>query len=199
MNIRLHPLYPGFIFRAAIDFKNVALKADKWAEGPLFRDDLGHIFIFNNKAGNGTYTQDPILTETLGMGSGFCDCNEKEIFEGDIVRFKRFVRPDADVVTEDDERAIYDEVPEGCPILASIEGVAFLQGGVFFVQYYSEELGFLTCLPMGMFFAPDGHPAEDVVANVAGNIYDNEILYEKVLHLHNSESHADMMNPVPQA
>ena len=89
---RYHTIYPQNIFRAQIIFKNVAPSEDKWAEGVLCRDIEGRFSIVNRKVGHGEYALDSVYIDTLGLASGFKDGNEKDIFEGDIIRRQMLYR-----------------------------------------------------------------------------------------------------------
>ncbi|MGN0642840.1 MAG: hypothetical protein ACI4JJ_06810 [Huintestinicola sp.] len=211
MNLRLQALYPGYIFRAVADCKNIAPRDDMWSEGSLFRDDHGNLLIINRKKGDGVYSQDYIRPDTLGMSSGFTCCDGREIFEGDIVRIRRFTKteslggfPTADSVLDSmgindeeyeseplrgsDGRIIHSEIPTGYEAAFKVKGVVFLQNGMFYIQYFDKNLNMLTCMPLYIFFGYDALPGDDVVAEVIGNIYDNTELYEKVLHITHSEA-----------
>ncbi|MGN0638535.1 MAG: hypothetical protein ACI4J0_09195 [Huintestinicola sp.] len=191
---RYHTLYPYSIFRAQIVFKNVAPPDDKWAEGVLCRDPEGAFSIINRKAGEGVYALDPVFIDTLGMASGFMDGSKRDIFEGDIIRICRFsggltenVKP-AEIVSDEQEdelpeRTVYADIPEEAEELSRIEGVVFMNGGTFCVQFYDEASKTLNAMPLYMFFGFDMLPAEGAAVKVIGNMYDDEELFAKTLRL----------------
>lgn len=190
---RYQTLYPCSIFRAQIVFKNVAPPEDKWAEGVLCRDADGAFSIIDRKAGEGVYAMEPVHIDTLGLASGFMDGNKRDIFEGDIIRICRFSGgvPTADkpseIVsdTEDElpERTVYADIPEGGEELSRIEGVVFMNGGIFCVQFYDDASKTLNAMPLYMFFGFDMLPAEGAAVKVIGNMYDDEELFAKTLRL----------------
>ncbi|MBQ5333770.1 MAG: hypothetical protein J6K92_11040 [Oscillospiraceae bacterium] len=183
---RFQPLYPYFIFRAQIVFKNVAPPDDHWAVGVLCRDFQGNFSIINKKAGDGAYEMCAISIDTLGLASGFKDGNRSDVFEGDIVRIRRFSQnngPELFGKDDNERRIIYADVPEGCEMLSSLDGVVFMSGGIFYVQFFDEETGALNALPLYMFFGFDMLPVDGAAVRVIGNIYEDEELYAKTLHL----------------
>lgn len=192
---RYHTIYPQNIFRAQIIFKNVAPSEDKWAEGVLCRDIEGRFSIVNRKVGHGEYALDSVYIDTLGLASGFKDGNEKDIFEGDIIRICRFADAEAEMLppapAEDDEelppRKVYADVPEGSEELSQLDGVVFMNGGMFFVQFYDEVSKCLNALPLYMFFGFDMLPAVGAAVKVIGNMYDDEELYSETLNLKNED------------
>lgn len=194
---RYHTLYPDSIFRARIIFKNVAPPEDKWAEGVLCRDFEGNFSIVDRKAGECVYAMEPVFIDTLGLASGFMDGNKRDIFEGDIIRICRFSggAPDTDKPAEivfdpEDElpeRKAYADIPEGGEELSRIEGVVFMSGGVFCVQFYDEASKTLNAMPLYMFFGFDMLPAEGTAVKVIGNMYDDEELFAKTLRLSDNE------------
>ena len=191
---RYHTIYPQNIFRAQIIFKNVAPSEDKWAEGVLCRDIEGKFSIVNRKVGHGEYALDSVYIDTLGLASGFRDGNEKDIFEGDIIRICRFSgavaetelpAPDGDDDEELPPRKVYADVPEGSEELSQLDGVVFMNGGMFFVQFYDEVSKCLNALPLYMFFGFDMLPAVGAAVKVIGNMYDDGELYSKTLNTNN--------------
>lgn len=193
---RYHMIYPQNIFRAQIIFKNVAPSEDKWAEGVLCRDIKGKFSIVNRKVGHGEYALDSVYIDTLGLASGFRDGNEKDIFEGDIIRICRFSGtaaetefpvPDGDDDEELPPRKVYADVPEGSEELSQLDGVVFMNGGMFFVQFYDEVSKCLNALPLYMFFGFDMLPAVGTAVKVIGNMYDDGELYSETLNLKNED------------
>lgn len=191
---RYHTLYPCSIFRAQIVFKNVAPPDDKWAEGVLCRDHEGNFSIINRKAGDGEYALDPVFIDTLGLASGFKDGGKRDIFEGDIIRICRFFggnisdnKPAENVSEQQEdempERRVFADIPEGAEQLSCLEGVVFMNGGVFFIQFYDEASKALNALPLYMFFGFDMLPAEGAAVKVIGNMYDDEELFARTLRL----------------
>lgn len=191
---RYHTLYPYSIFRAQIVFKNVAPPDDKWAEGVLCRDSEGTFSIIDRKAGEGVYAMEPVFIDTLGLASGFLDGNKRDIFEGDIIRICRFsggILPDnkpSEIVSENredelPERTVFADIPEGAEQLSCLEGIVFMNGGVFFVQFFDETSKTLNAMPLYMFFGFDMLPAEGTAVKVIGNMYDDEELFAKTLRL----------------
>lgn len=190
---RYHTLYPYSIFRAQIIFKNVAPSEDKWAEGVLCRDADGAFSIVDRKAGEGIYAMEPVEIDTLGMASGFMDGNKRDIFEGDLVRICRFSDGEendelskiifGEQEDELPERKVYADIPEGAKELSCLEGVVFMNGGVFCVQFYDDDSKTLNAMPLYMFFGFDMLPAEGAAVKVIGNMYDDEELFAKTLRL----------------
>lgn len=190
---RYHTLYPYSIFRAQIVFKNVAPPEDKWAEGVLCRDADGTFSIVDRKAGDGVYAMEPVQIDTLGLASGFMDGNKRDIFEGDIIRICRFSdggenKKPVGVVSEETgdelpERNVYADIPEGAEELSQIEGVVFMNGGVFCVQFYDDASKTLNAMPLYMFFGFDMLPGEGAAVKVIGNMYDDEELFANTLRL----------------
>lgn len=185
---RVHTLYPYSVFRAQIVYKNIAPPDEKWAEGVLCRDSQGNFSIINSKAGGG-YAMCPIYLDTLGLASGFRDGDEADIFEGDIISICRFsgdkAAPQAYFTEEGEpiEREVFADIPESCEKLSSFEGVVFMSGGVFFVQFFDDKTGNLNALPLYMFFGFDMLPADGAAVKVIGNMYDDEELFSKTLNL----------------
>lgn len=184
-------MYPDSIFRAQIIFKNVAPPEDKWAEGVLCRDADGAFSIVDRKAGEGVYALEPVQIDTLGMASGFSDGNKRDIFEGDIIRICRFSGAEeidtAENVSSEQEdipmRKVYADIPEGEEELSRIEGVVFMNGGAFFVQFYDATAKTLNAVPLYMFFGFDMLPAAGTAVKVIGNMYDDEELFANTLRL----------------
>ena len=190
---RYHTLYPCSIFRARIVFKNIVPPDDKWAEGVLCRDSDGNFSIVNRKAGEGVYALSPVFVDTLGMASGFLDGGKRDIFEGDIIRICRFsgsmtdcfMPPENDSREEEEmpERRVYADVPEGAEMISCFEGVVFMNGGLFYIQFYDDNSGALNAMPLYMFFGYDMLPAPGTAVKVIGNMYDDEELFAKTLRL----------------
>lgn len=188
---RYHTLYPDSIFRAQIIFKNVAPPEDKWAEGVLCRDPEGKIAIINRKAGEGKYGMVPVFIDTLGLASGFNDGNKRDIFEGDIIRICRFSggimeeEPSEKIPEEQEDalppRRVFADTPTGAQVFSSLEGVVFMNGGAFYIQFFDETAGTLNAMPLYMFFGFDMLPAEGTAIKVIGNMYDDEELYSSAL------------------
>ncbi|MCI7767156.1 MAG: hypothetical protein MSJ26_04135 [Oscillospiraceae bacterium] len=182
---RFQPLYPYFIFRAQIVFKNVAPPDKPWAVGVLCRDFQGNYSIINKKSDD-AYEMCPVCLDTLGLSSGFKDGLRSDIFEGDIVRICRFSAEkiaELPVFDGNERRNIFADVPEGCEMLSSFDGVVFMSGGVFYVQFFDEASSALNAVPLYMFFGYDMLPEDGAAVRVIGNIYEDEELYAKTLHL----------------
>lgn len=208
---RFRIIYPDFVFRAAVNYKNVAPAEDKWAEGVLCIDDKGKFYILNRKTGNGSYGCTNIFLDTLGLASGFLSGDRKDIFEGDIIRISGFVQPcpepfcdengeiivppvfrydafyGADDGEEQYEREVFSEPPLGCEETFSFEGVVFMSGGIFYVQFFDAASCSLNAVPLYMYFGPDMLPAYGVSVKTEGNLYDDEELYSRVLGLSDIE------------
>lgn len=182
---RFQPLYPYFIFRAKIVFKNVAPPDKLWAVGVLCRDFQSNFSIINKKSDD-AYEMCPIFLDTLGLASGFKDGNRSDIFEGDIVRICRFSKdnmPELFVNDDNERRIVFADVPEGCEKLSAFDGVVFMNSGIFYVQFFDEAAGALSAVPLYMFFGFDMLPEDGAAVRVIGNIYEDEELYAKTLHL----------------
>lgn len=192
---RYHTIYPENIFRAQIIFKNVAPSDEKWAEGVLCRDIEGRFSIVNGKNSHGKYELDPVYIDTLGLASGFLDGNEENIFEGDIIRIRRFSgNADEISISAGNEdagelpfRRFFADVPDGAEVLSQLDGVVFMSGGVFFVQFYDDTQGYLNAVPLYMFFGFDMLPAAGTAIKVIGNMYDDDELYSETLNLKNED------------
>ena len=78
---------------------------------------------------------------------------------------------------------VYADVPEGSEELSQLDGVVFMNGGMFFVQFYDEASKCLNALPLYMFFGFDMLPAVGAAVKVIGNMYDDEELYSETLNL----------------
>lgn len=207
---RYRIIYPDCLFRGVKSCKNVEPPEDKWAEGVVCLSEHGEYYIINRRQGKGVYGFTQFLWDTLGLWSGLSDGEHTDIFEGDILKICRFtpVSPEkvgeekaktddpfsdfqADVFTpmfdeesdEPEEREVFADVPEGALETACVEGVVYMSGGVFYLQYFDENTGGLSCLPLSMYFGFDGLPAPLTAVRVTGNLYDDEELYAKVLHL----------------
>ncbi len=196
---RYKTLYPDSIFRAQIIFKNIAPSDEKWAEGVLCRDADGTHFIVGGNSD--AYLMHPVYIDTLGMASGFKDGRSVRIFEGDIVSVSRFSGICADESIEEmhemyaaggeefKKRTVFADVPDGADEEFNIRGVVFMNGGMFYVQYFSESDNCLTAAPLYPYFGFDMLPAGGMAVKVIGNMYDDEELYSQVLRI----SHDEMM------
>ncbi len=209
---RYQIIYPDCLFRGIINSKNVAPPDDKWAEGSMCRNDKGALFIINRKAGDGVYGFAEIYLDTLGLCSGFADGEHKDIFEGDIVKVSQFERTvpmpqepadeeageelsdtsegfteiDFGSAEEEEEipkREIFADVPIDADVKFSVEGVVYMSGGVFYIQFFDAQSGMLSAMPLAMFFGYDGLPAQNTAVRITGNMYDDEGLYSTVLNL----------------
>lgn len=192
--LRFRVMYPDNIFRAVIDIKNVAPPDDLWAEGVLCTDGIGNMYILNRKAGEGVYGCCAVDMQTLGLSSNYKDGGRREIFEGDIITVERFVTDEPFLYPEYDddgeliipEREVYEYAPLGNDSLMKISGVVFMSGGVFYIQFYDENINALNAVPLYMFFSYDGLPLPDTAVCVTGNMYDNEDEYCRALRLNDN-------------
>ena len=199
--LRYRIIYPDSVFRGMINSKNVAPPEDHWAEGALCRGDNGELIILNRKCSDG-YGACNIYSDTLGLCSGFADGDRHDIFEGDIVSVKHFSETAAnenssdsdsvenipDDVPQDEsgeqpERTVYSDIPENALQLDELRGVIYMNGGMFWLQFFDVNTGMLTAAPLASFFWYDMLPAPNTAVKVIGNIYDNEDLYGEVLHI----------------
>lgn len=216
---RFKDMFPGRIFRAQIFSKNVAPLEDKWAEGFLFRSDEGAVIMLNRKAGEGVYGFVNIDLDTLGAASGFFDGCKKDIFEGDILSISCFNRenepqmpppvttteeepedgfvPDNFGVSEEPEykREYYSDTPEDAEELFSLKGVVFLSGDMFGIQFFDENTGALSALPLYPYFSCDAFPSPCCAVKVIGNMYDDEELYSQVLGLDKKDKKQQSASP----
>lgn len=92
-------------------------------------------------------------------------------------------KPEPEEEDEDEERPIFTEAPEGAEITFTIKGVAFMSGGMFYLQYFDENMGCLNAVPLYGYFLYDMLPAPNTAVKILGNLYDNEDVYNEVLHL----------------
>lgn len=191
---RIRTLYSENIFRAQIVCKNVAPPDDKWAEGVLCTDDNGTFYILNRKAGDGVYDCCEVDISFIGLSSGFSDGEGLDIFEGDIVSVDFFETDEVLANPELDEngewvipeRETYIYAPEYEKTIRTICGVAFMSGGVFYIQYFDEDAQMLTAMPLHMLYAYDGKPVPGCAVRIEGNVYDNDELYKQTLKIQNS-------------
>ncbi len=209
---RYRIIYPDCLFRALKTYKNIEPPEDMWAEGAICAGERGEMYIINRRQGDGVYGFTEFQWDTLGLWSGFADGERTDIFEGDIVKIIQFAPaapeqaaseeaeeenpfseyvPDTftpffkedDEEDEPEEREIYSEVPKDSVEVASVEGVVYMSEGMFYVQYFDENMGCLSALPLYPYFFYDGLPAPFTAVKVEGNLYDDEDLYKQVLHL----------------
>lgn len=209
---RYRIIYPGCVFRAAVNYKNVAPPEDKWAEGALCLSDKGRYYILDRKAGSGGYGCADIFLDTLGLASGFLDGNKKDIFEGDILKITGFIPPcpepapdrsgeitvppvfryenfyGGDGEEKNEEREVFAEPPTDCETVYSFEGVVFMSGGVFWLQYFDRESCSLNAVPLYLYFGSDMLPAYGTAVQTEGNLYDDEELYSRVLGFSSAEA-----------
>lgn len=210
---RYRIIYPDCLFRGVKSCKNVKPPEDKWAEGAICLTENREFYIINRRQGDGVYGFTQFEWDTLGMCSGLADGEHRDIFEGDILKITRFIPlkteteeekkvedevfpgyaedvfmpmfgdEDDDEETPPKEREVFAEPPEGAEVTDCIEGVVYMSGGGFFIQYFDENAGGLSCLPLPGYFGFDGLPLPDTAVKVTGNLYDDEELYAQVLHL----------------
>lgn len=210
---RYRIIYPGCVFRAAVNYKNLVPPEDKWAEGALCLNDKGRYYILDRKAGSGGYGCADIFLDTLGLASGFLDGNRNDIFEGDILKITGFVPQCPEPVPDENgeitvppvfryecfygedeeeeekqEREVFSEPPADCEETFSFEGVVFMSGGVFYLQYFDRESCSLNAVPLYLYFGPDMLPAYATAVQTEGNIYDDEELYSRVLGFSSAET-----------
>lgn len=207
-------LYPDCVFRAVINSRNVAPPEDPWAEGSLCIDNNGVVHMINRKLGEDRYYMAEVELDTLGLDSHFCDGDKHDIFEGDIIEISAFIpaenaaepQPEEHETDINDysgflemnfgeeteaeeeklpEREVFSEVPEGAEIVYKISGAVFLSNGMFYIQYFDEQLGCLNAQPLYPYFFYDMLPASNTAVKVIGNLYDNNDLFEEVLRLKN--------------
>lgn len=208
---RYRIIYPDCLFRAVKSFKNIEPPEDMWAEGSICVNERGELFIINRRQGEGVYGFTGFEWDTLGLWSGLSDGNRTDIFEGDILKIVQFAssEPKSDEEGEEEEenpfsefvpdtftpmfeegdeeepkeRTVYADIPEDAEETSSVEGVVYMSGNMFWLQYFDETAGCLSALPLYPYFGFDGLPAPFTAVKICGNLYDDEGLYKEVLHL----------------
>ncbi len=186
-------IYPQYIFRGMVCEKNIAVEENTWTEGAmcLCKDSILRIIDRKDETGHRLYSID---MNTLGAGAGYKDGSGRDIFEGDIIRVKRFEptpeeleMPEFNEENTDEEiaafrRTVYDDIPDGAELISETQGIVFLSGNCFFMQYRDAQAGVLTAEPFYSIFGYDmlSHPGTAV--KIIGNIYENEDIYTGIIY-----------------
>ena len=69
-----------------IKFRGKLKSNGNWEYGDLLHDNFDACYIYPIEVGD-LYKNNEVIPETIGQFTGLYDCEGKEIFEGDILRF----------------------------------------------------------------------------------------------------------------
>ena len=69
-----------------IKFRGKLKSNGNWEYGDLLQDNFDSCYIYPIEVGD-LYKNNEVIPETIGQFTGLYDCEGKEIFEGDILRF----------------------------------------------------------------------------------------------------------------
>ncbi len=186
---RLQLVYPGFAFRAGINYKNVA-KDKPWAEGSLFCDGELNYYIVEKEPDECCYEMHSIFPHQIWTDTLYRSGSGHDIFESDILKLTGFRLEqgyeddglDANIVTHTDEcsHPIYISPPLSASTLWSISGVVCFMEQMPCIYYFSSETGSFCAAPLANYFEPTGFPPENMAAEVLGNTVDNPDIVEKI-------------------
>lgn len=199
-NRRLQLVYPGFVFRAKVNYKNVA-KGRTWTEGPLFCDDSYNYYIIEKNSEDDNYIMRSIYTDVIWTDTFYKSGNSSDIFETDIIRLTCFDNAPASS-DDSEENSNISTHPENCshPIFSSpplsskkvfsICGVVCFCGGTACISYFNPGDGLYYLTPLYCFFEPTGFPPENLAVEIIGNSVDNPDIAEKVFRQGSVQSRA---------
>ena len=199
---RLHLIYPYYLFRARINYKNIA-EAEPWAEGQLYFDDEdGQFYIIdrNNSAPDG-YSLKYILTETVGLWTFFSNGSKKNIYENDVLRITKidtsassetdFLSPEelikqlqkSESKDEDDGKPeIHASIPKKARILSQITGDVCIAGGMAVVRHLDYASGQFMFEPLYSYFSNDFLPFPEYVVETLGNTIDSPEILDEIFN-----------------
>lgn len=199
-NRRLQLVYPGYAFRARINYKNIA-KGRPWTEGPLFCDDSYNYYIIEKNKEQDNYIMRSIFTDAIWTDTFYKSGTGDDIFETDIIRLTCFENahgfdPDSEdnsniiFHSDDCSHPIFSAAPLSSTTVFSVSGVVCFCGGVACLNYYNSQDGLFYLTPLYCFFEPTGFPPENLAVEVIGNTVDNPDAAEKLFRQGNVQTRA---------
>lgn len=188
-------VYPYCVFKAKINYKNVA-QGKTWTSGPLFWGEDGYFYILEKQQDEG-YAMRYIHTSPVYLGTNFLSGKRDMIFEGDIISLTVFDKTSntgfespEDIIkrihgTEepDTERKVYDAVPLNKRIISRLSGIVCFYNSAAYLQYMNYNDGTLCYAPLYTYFEQDMLPMENVVAEILGNVSDDPELVEDIFSM----------------
>ncbi len=189
---RMRLVYPYCVFKAKINYKNIA-QGKTWTSGPLFWGEDGYFYILEKQQDEG-YAMRYIHTSPVYLGTNFLSGKRDMIYEGDIISLTVFDKTSntgfespEDIIkrihgTEepDTERKVYDAVPLNKRIISRLSGIVCFYNSAAYLQYMNYNDGTLCYAPLYTYFEQDMLPMENVVAEVLGNVSDDPELVEDI-------------------
>lgn len=199
-NRRLQPVYPGYAFRARINYKNIA-KGTPWTEGPLFCDDSYNYYIIEKNKDQDNYIMRNIYTDVIWTDTFYKSGAGSDIFETDIIRITCFENPpDSDPESEDNSNIvthadgcahpIFTAAPLSSSTVFTISGVVCFCGGIPCLNYFNPQDGLFYLTPLYCFFEPTGFPPENLAVEVIGNTVDNPDIADRIFRQGNVQTRA---------
>lgn len=79
-----------------IKFRGISKLTNEWVYGYYYNmntyknnNELRHIIVYENEGPGNQNEHDPVVGETVGQYTGIKDVEDKKVYEGDIVKYKR--------------------------------------------------------------------------------------------------------------
>lgn len=195
-NCRLQLIYPGYEFRAGINYKNIE-KGKPWAEGSLFCDGELNYYIVEKKEDTSCYRMHYIYPDFIWTDTYYRSGAGHDIFEGDIIKLTAFRQnedPDSISGEKKEENSTASEFND-CPhptytipplsatTLWTVSGVVTFYGGVACLYYYDSDNNCCAAAPLYSYFESTGYPPENMAAEVLGNIVENPEIADKIFRI----------------